>query len=356
MVITPNMTLVAWTSEDDDFDHNQLATDLALIDGHDHSPGKGKKLNAATSIISESITDDLIAPATITGDKVAGTTITGSNIAPETITDANITEATITGDKIAADTITDSLIANATITGGKIAAGTVAGTNIAEFTIAQGNMIAGAGFAEGVFTGFSYTVPASVSQIVYAQAEITITAPLSPGTGAIFGVVTTDTTGATPVTVEWSGGHKFNFPGGTFGGVDSFLLGGDQAYAIFIYIGGGWQCFSGGQDSGWIPLTLGTNVTTNSVFYTPSVRLKGDQVFLKGFIENISGSNILSGDDIFTIPAGLWPGKDVAIGGSDPSAVYPGPLLISTTGHATLSPNFNNGAQLGLDGMSYSVN
>lgn len=86
MVITPNMTLVAWTSEDDDFDHNQLATDLALIDGHDHSPGKGKKLNAATSIISESITDDLIAPATITGDKIAGGTITGGNIAENTIT------------------------------------------------------------------------------------------------------------------------------------------------------------------------------------------------------------------------------------------------------------------------------
>jgi hypothetical protein len=90
MIITPNMALVAWNADGDDFDHTQLATDIALIDGHDHSAGKGKQLNAATAIIPGSIVDSLIAAGTITGDKIASGAISTALLADGSVTLAKL--------------------------------------------------------------------------------------------------------------------------------------------------------------------------------------------------------------------------------------------------------------------------
>src|ERR1700756_5314300 len=80
MIITPNMSLFAWTSVDDDFDHTQLATNWSRADAHDHTPGKGVELDGTAAIIAGSITAASIANGTITGSKIANNTITGANI------------------------------------------------------------------------------------------------------------------------------------------------------------------------------------------------------------------------------------------------------------------------------------
>lgn len=71
MLITPNMLLTAWTSSNDQYDHNQLATNWARIDQHDHSAGKGNQINGSTGIVAGSIP----------GTALAGQTISLSNLA-----------------------------------------------------------------------------------------------------------------------------------------------------------------------------------------------------------------------------------------------------------------------------------
>src|ERR1700747_383112 len=101
MIITPNMSLFAWTSSDDDFDHTQLATNFQRTDAHDHTPGKGVLLDGTAAIIPGSITDRSIAAGTITGDKLAS----------GTITDGDIAAGTITGDRLVPGTITPTQLA-----------------------------------------------------------------------------------------------------------------------------------------------------------------------------------------------------------------------------------------------------
>src|ERR1700752_2582276 len=108
MIITPNMSLFAWTSTDDDFDHTQLATNFQRADSHDHTPGKGVKLDGTAAIIAGSITAESLAPGTITGDKIASGTITDSNIASGTITGDRLVAGTVTDYKLASDAIVTS--------------------------------------------------------------------------------------------------------------------------------------------------------------------------------------------------------------------------------------------------------
>src|ERR1700756_2532543 len=104
MIITPNMSLFAWTSTDDDFDHTQLATNFQRADSHDHTPGKGVKLDGTAAIIAGSITTASLADGSVTGAKIAAGAITGTNIADGSITDLQIAVGTITGDRIASGT------------------------------------------------------------------------------------------------------------------------------------------------------------------------------------------------------------------------------------------------------------
>jgi hypothetical protein len=114
MIITPNMSLFAWTSTDDDFDHTQLATNFQRADAHNHTPGKGVLLDGTAAIIPGSITATAIEPGSITGTLIATGTITDNNIASGTITGDRIAASTIHGSNIAANTIEGSNIDPAT--------------------------------------------------------------------------------------------------------------------------------------------------------------------------------------------------------------------------------------------------
>ena len=56
----------------------------------------------------------------------------------------------------------------------------------------------------------------------------------------------------------------------------------------------------------WQPLTL-TGGMTSAGLYTPSARLEGGRVFLKGTIVNATGSTIAANTNLFTVPVGCAP-------------------------------------------------
>ena len=170
MITTPNMSLTAWTSVSDAYNHTQLATNWGLVDTHDHSAGKGVQLNAANSIQAGTITAALFSGAIDWTTAIGTGTITGSNIASDTITASNIANATITGSKIAANTIEGSNIDPATTI--TVAGVTVTGTGTAllvdyNATI-QGNLV-----VDGSISG-SYTPGAgSITGSMIASGTIT---------------------------------------------------------------------------------------------------------------------------------------------------------------------------------------
>ena len=255
MITTPNMSLTAWTSVSDAYNHTQLATNWGLVDTHDHSAGKGVQLNAANSIQAGTITAALFSGAIDWTTAIGTGTITGSNIASDTITASNIANATITGSKIAANTIEGSnidpattiTVAGVTVTGtgtallvdhnaqvsGNLAvsgtitgsytpgAGSITGTMIASGTITSGNIasgtITGSNIAAGTITG-SNIGAGQIGATEIATGTITTTQIAS---GTIVGgninsstTITCATLDVTNVALNVAGGGSINVAAG----------------------------------------------------------------------------------------------------------------------------------------------
>jgi hypothetical protein len=304
MVITPNMSLTAWTSSDDDFDHTQLATNFALVDGHDHSPGKGTQLNAAEAIVNETITDALIAAATITGDKIADETITAALIANNTITAA----------QIANNTITSSQISNsAGITLEQLAAGVArltVSTKTSAFTAADGNL---------------YEV---------STAGVAVTLP-TPTSGSLISIWNGGDFATSPTAITASSGVILG------NGVlsTSMDLGAGGAYVTLYANGTDWFIVGGGLDTGWVSVTL-ANGWTNSVGYYPaSYRVIEDRVWLRGS-PNVPSSDVVG----FTLPVGARPASPVILDA--------GQYAVATNGQVS---NEETDVQITFDGVSFSL-
>lgn len=65
MYTSPNMLLEVWDLGDDDFDYGVLASNLRLIDQHDHSPAHGRQINGGVGILASSITQTQMASLSI---------------------------------------------------------------------------------------------------------------------------------------------------------------------------------------------------------------------------------------------------------------------------------------------------
>lgn len=89
---------------------------------------------------------------------------------------------------------------------------------------------------------------------------------------------------------------------GQLGSVPTIALGTPGAAVLLYSDGGSWFIIAGQKDSGWVPLTLNADWAAFSGYYTPSVRLQGDTVRLKGALEFATG-----GGNIATLPGGFWP-------------------------------------------------
>lgn len=72
---TPNMSLTAWDTTADPYDHAQQASNFETIDLHDHSAGKGKQIPTA-GLTDAAVTTPKLADGAITGAKLADGAVT----------------------------------------------------------------------------------------------------------------------------------------------------------------------------------------------------------------------------------------------------------------------------------------
>jgi hypothetical protein len=88
-ITTPSMGLKRWDQPNDIFSYVELSDNLALLDAHDHSAGKGVQIptagivnNAidATKLADNAVTATKIPVASITGDRLVNSTIPGSKL------------------------------------------------------------------------------------------------------------------------------------------------------------------------------------------------------------------------------------------------------------------------------------
>lgn len=114
------------------------------------------------------------------------------------------------------------------------------------------------------------------------------------------------------------------------------------------------------QDSGWIPLALASGIGAYYGDRTPSVRLLGDRVELKGTLQNNTGGTVAAGTTLATIPSGYRPNivgvpglrfiVFVTCSANLDSIEIPGTGTISTVTQGWLSTGM-----VDLDGVSYSL-
>jgi hypothetical protein len=165
-------------------------------------------------------------------------------------------------------------------------------------TLVNGNLDA-SNLAPGAFlrnrnTGGATTV--ITGELVFAEGTGSYTATLTaPVLNGVLGVVNLIAGGGV-VTVAGT-----NINGAGLVGASSFTLGAYGSFALLISDGSGWAIIAGQPDSGWVALTLGTNIGAVSG-QTPYVRLRGDRVDLRGAVQTTAIEPDSS--PLVTIPAG----------------------------------------------------
>jgi hypothetical protein len=104
MIVTPNLGLVAWDSETDPYDHEQLAANWVRIDQHDHTGG-GRGVQIGTNALEQgAVTVDKIAPGVFSspsGFTIVDGSISTNKLANNAVTSAKITDGSVTSAKLA---------------------------------------------------------------------------------------------------------------------------------------------------------------------------------------------------------------------------------------------------------------
>ena len=192
-----------------------------------------------------------------------------------------------------------------------------------------------------------------------AAAAVTITLP-SHAAGQIVAVSNFSTHGTTVAgdTIQGEG----------LSAASSFPLGAVGSRAILWDSGSGWYIMSGQQDSGWVALTLsggGGVYQTATGFDTPSARLVGDRVELKGAIQALTNRTV--GSAWATVPSTAYHpavlrGVGVSLGQMITSVWHaPGSAapnaggIVDTTGVLYIAAAANTNDILLLDGCSYAL-
>jgi hypothetical protein len=202
-----------------------------------------------------------------------------------------------------------------------------------------------------VLNGVSVT---SGQVLICTAAATTVTLP-APANGALLGILNIGVNGTTV------NGTNINGIGLT--NASSFPLGTRGSSAILTSNGTNWYIVAGGLDTGWKSLTLASGVVTVVGSETPSARLLGDLVYLKGEMQNATGVTLNAGSGQWaTVPTSMKPtaANGVVMAGSAyVTATFAVPIVIDSTGAVfTASGSANNIANNGLlwlDGIRYST-
>jgi hypothetical protein len=192
-------------------------------------------------------------------------------------------------------------------------------------------------------------IPASTSvsaSVVSGQALITtggsaLTATLPSHAAGQMVAVLNYSTGGTTVSGS-------SIQGIGLSSASSFPLGMVGAGAVLLDDGTNWRFLAGQQDTGWVSLTLGTNIGAGSG-YTPAARVVGNGVELCGAPVNNTGSSATSLTTWATIPLGLRPASPVSAGSAST------PYEITTGGVITYSGTVNNGSPIFLDEIKFRL-
>src|SRR5574338_700590 len=119
MITTPNLSLIAWNLPSDPYNSEELAENWFKVDQHDHTPGKGARIDTAA-----------IEDQAITSAKIHPTAFPDRTIADGSITTAKLNDLAVTTGKINDSAVTSVKIANGTIATGDIAAATILRSNL----------------------------------------------------------------------------------------------------------------------------------------------------------------------------------------------------------------------------------
>lgn len=196
----------------------------------------------------------------------------------------------------------------------------------------------------------SATAVAGLSYVVTASQTLTL--PASPTKGdTIRASAGSTVTGATAVTVTASGGKGINGVG--LVAASTFKLGTPFAHATLQYDGTNWQIIDGGQDTGWVTLSLATGMSATAGDFVPSARLQGDTVRLRGGITGSSGSGNAQ-TSMATIPAGMVPSVTPQI----PYTFFPFAatfFTITGTVYRISTSTAGVSTQFALNGVTYTL-
>jgi hypothetical protein len=123
----------------------------------------------------------------------------------------------------------------------------------------------------------------------------------------------------------------------------------DQA-AYYLSNGVAWQTLTAVGE--WMPLTVQTGITSTG--YTPSARVEGDTVRLKGQLQNTVN---LQGRTVATLPPGTWPSVNINLPLAGNTSPQSNIAQITTGGAINAPPGlfYAGDLQLILDGATFTL-
>lgn len=211
----------------------------------------------------------------------------------------------------------------------------------------------------GVWYGFARAMTLATSNVsatignwqflTMTGATTTATLPASPPVGMVCGVITgVSITGAAPITVS-AGANTIDLPGATVP-VSNITLGYPGAYILLMWGGLVWRAISGGEDTGWVSLSLGTNIAAGDTF-TPSCRRVNGAVSLRGSLA--ASATISAAATLATVPSGYRPPGNVFFTAA--TASHFGSATVASNGIISASFSMASSDTVPLNGYAYPL-
>jgi hypothetical protein len=151
------------------------------------------------------------------------------------------------------------------------------------------------------FINATGSTTAAPGQWLETAAGQTITLP-APTKNAIVAVTAASgVSGSSQVTV--AAGSTGAIYGVGLSAAASFKLGTVGASVILEADGTNWYTVAGQVDTGWVALTLGSNITTSTLTNLAAVRQVGTQIFVRGQLQ--ATASITHGTTLATMPASI---------------------------------------------------
>lgn len=108
MIRTPELGLTIWNNTLDPYDSQQLGSNFAKVEEHDHTPGKGARIGTA-AIADGAVTTAKLSPGVFT-DILGDGSVTASKLADLSVSTAKLQDNAVTTAKLGANSVTAAKI------------------------------------------------------------------------------------------------------------------------------------------------------------------------------------------------------------------------------------------------------